>query len=74
MDWLTYWLVSVNGFRLGDVYKRQVFQNVRLLSTLKQRLQEVGFTVFEHKFVPANDAGLALGQAVIGAQHFSGLS
>lgn len=51
-----------------------VFQNVRLLSTLKQRLQEVGFTVFEHKFVPANDAGLALGQAVIGAQHFSGLS
>ncbi|MBN8594224.1 MAG: carbamoyltransferase HypF [Anaerolineae bacterium] len=51
-----------------------VFQNVRLLSTLKQRLQEVGFTVFDHKLVPTNDAGLALGQAVIGAQHFSRLS
>ncbi len=51
-----------------------VFQNVRLLSTLKQRLQELGFTVFDHKLVPANDGGLALGQAVIAAQHFSRLS
>jgi hydrogenase maturation protein HypF len=43
-----------------------VFQNIRLLEALTQRLQGAGFTVLTHCRVPPNDGGLALGQAVIG--------
>ncbi|MBL8152636.1 MAG: carbamoyltransferase HypF [Anaerolineae bacterium] len=44
-----------------------VFQNIRLLSAVKTRLVAQGFSVLDHRRVPANDGGLALGQAVIGA-------
>lgn len=44
-----------------------VFQNIRLLSEAKTRLQREGFRVLTHRIVPANDGGLALGQAVVGA-------
>lgn len=44
-----------------------VFQNKRLTSTATAALESDGFTVYRHRMVPANDGGLALGQAVIGA-------
>ncbi|MFH0901279.1 MAG: carbamoyltransferase HypF, partial [Pseudomonadota bacterium] len=40
------------------------FQNRLLLSALSARLVESGLTVLSHRSVPANDGGLALGQAV----------
>jgi hydrogenase maturation protein HypF len=47
-----------------------VFQNVRLLASANDTLQGEGFTVLAHTRVPANDGGLALGQAVVGARVF----
>ncbi|MEL6407531.1 MAG: carbamoyltransferase HypF [Chloroflexota bacterium] len=42
-----------------------VFQNMLLLKATIQQLQAHDFDVFIHKQVPANDGGLALGQAMI---------
>jgi hydrogenase maturation protein HypF len=42
-----------------------VFMNIYLLERLKLKLLEAGFEVFTHRLVPANDGGIALGQAVI---------
>ena len=44
-----------------------VFQNVTLTSLTEQALREKGFQVLLHRQVPANDGGLALGQACIAA-------
>ena len=44
-----------------------VFQNRILLEQVVTRLERCGFTVLKHRRVPANDGGLALGQAVIAA-------
>jgi hydrogenase maturation protein HypF len=41
------------------------FQNSILLSGLLKLLEQKGFEVLTHKKVPANDGGIALGQAVI---------
>jgi len=43
------------------------FQNKVLLEETLRRLSNQGFEVMTHKFVPANDGGLALGQAAIAA-------
>ncbi|MEP6966618.1 MAG: carbamoyltransferase HypF [Pseudomonadota bacterium] len=43
------------------------FQNKILLEEVMARLEREKFTVFSHGEVPANDGGLALGQAAIGA-------
>ncbi len=40
-----------------------VFQNKLLLRLVKQGLEENGFRVLLHSLVPANDGGIALGQA-----------
>jgi hydrogenase maturation protein HypF len=44
-----------------------VFQNARLLTGLVPALAARGFEVYNHRLVPANDGGIALGQAVIAA-------
>lgn len=44
-----------------------VFQNRVLLEQLSMRLERCGFTVLTHRQLPANDGGLALGQAVVAA-------
>ncbi len=44
-----------------------VMQNATLLQALEQTLSSEGFEVFVHRQVPANDGGLSLGQAAIGA-------
>jgi hydrogenase maturation protein HypF len=41
------------------------FQNVYLLERAVSKLERAGFEVFLHSRVPANDGGIALGQAVI---------
>ena len=43
------------------------FQNRILFEQVVRRLEAEGFTVLSHAQVPANDGGLALGQAAIGA-------
>jgi hydrogenase maturation protein HypF len=45
------------------------FQNRVLFQEVTRRLVRAGFTVLSHERVPANDGGLALGQAAIGAAH-----
>jgi hydrogenase maturation protein HypF len=43
------------------------FQNAVLFGQTAQRLRDAGYTVLTHGLVPANDGGLALGQAAIAA-------
>jgi len=45
-----------------------VFQNAYLLEHLEKELADLGFEVYCHLEVPANDACISLGQAYIGAQ------
>jgi hydrogenase maturation protein HypF len=42
-----------------------VFQNITLLEMSSQLLAENGFEVYTHSLVPANDGGIALGQAIM---------
>jgi len=46
-----------------------VFQNATLLTLVEQSLQKKGLRVLTHSRIPANDGGLALGQAMIAAAH-----
>jgi hydrogenase maturation protein HypF len=47
-----------------------VWQNMTLLERAIRRLEEDGFVVHLHHLVPANDGGLSLGQALVGAARF----
>jgi hydrogenase maturation protein HypF len=44
-----------------------VFQNRTLFEGLVKHLRQAGFQLLTHRLVPANDGGLSLGQAAIGA-------
>ncbi len=48
------------------------FQNVLLMEQVIELLEGKGFTVYWHRRVPANDGGLALGQAVLADAVFKG--
>jgi hydrogenase maturation protein HypF len=43
------------------------FQNLRLLGSLRRRLEALGFRVLSHRRVPPNDAGISYGQAAVAA-------
>jgi hydrogenase maturation protein HypF len=47
-----------------------VFQNKTLFELVVSQLEKDNFNVLTHQQVPANDGGIALGQAVIGAAQF----
>jgi hydrogenase maturation protein HypF len=42
-------------------------QNLRLLASLRARLEREGFRVLTHEAVPPNDAGVSYGQAAVAA-------
>jgi len=46
------------------------FQNILLLGQTIELLEERGFVVYRHRHVPANDGGLALGQAILADRVF----
>lgn len=48
------------------------FQNRLLFEAVSRQLDSAGFAVLSHAQVPANDGGLALGQAAIGAARLAG--
>jgi len=47
-----------------------VWQNMALLERTAHGLDKDGFTVYLHRQVPANDSGISLGQALVGAARF----
>jgi hydrogenase maturation protein HypF len=49
------------------------FQNAWLTERCAERLQAAGRSVFVHQRVPANDGGIALGQAVLAAARLASL-
>ena len=44
------------------------FQNLRLLRSVRRRLERLGFQVLSHRRVPPNDGGISYGQAAIAAR------
>jgi len=46
-----------------------VFQNPLLSTMMVRRLEDAGMDVLLHTYVPCNDGGLSLGQAVIGREY-----
>ncbi|WP_263374533.1 carbamoyltransferase HypF [Granulicella aggregans] len=73
---LANWILAVarqSGHR-KVVMSGGVFQNAYLSSRTSLLLEASGFEVFTHHLVPANDGGLALGQAVLGSRILKGVA
>jgi len=67
---LVEWIIAV-AIRTGlrqVILSGGVFQNRYLLERASSKLEAIGVTVYSHRRVPANDGGIALGQAVLAAK------
>ncbi len=64
---------SVTGLK-EVVLSGGVWQNMTLLSMVVPLLKSDGFRIYFHRQVPANDGGIALGQAVVATARLAGLS
>jgi hydrogenase maturation protein HypF len=62
-DWIV--IVARNTKFRNVVLSGGVFQNAYLTRRSRRLLEANGYNVFTHRQVPANDGGLALGQAVL---------
>ncbi len=60
-------LALIHGQGMSVALSGGVFQNTLLLELLTQNLKKHSITVLNHRVVPPNDGGIALGQLVIGA-------
>ncbi len=58
-------LIRKNSNLNSVILSGGVFQNITLLKMCVERLREHNFNVFTHSEYPANDGGIALGQAVL---------
>lgn len=47
------------------------FQNLRLLSSTRERLEGQGFRVLAHRLVPPNDGGISYGQVAVAARRIA---
>jgi hydrogenase maturation protein HypF len=59
------------GDRSAVALSGGTFQNVLLLALTQELLAQRGFTVYQHRRVPANDGGICLGQAVLADRQFN---
>jgi hydrogenase maturation protein HypF len=71
-------MIATVCLRLRERYKLNsvalsggCFQNGFLISKCISKLSEAGFTALHHQFVPPNDGGIALGQALIANERFT---
>lgn len=63
----TVWNIHKNSGLKKVALSGGTFQNKFVLEKLETKLQESGLEVFAHEKIPSNDAGIALGQLVVGA-------
>ena len=68
--WWTWWRRTCEAIRARTGLERVVlsggvFQNELLLRGCHEVLERAGFQVHSHRLVPANDGGVALGQAAV---------
>lgn len=59
-------IMEISGIK-DIVLSGGVFQNMYLLTRLKRQLENMGFKVYNHSRVSANDEGISLGQCMIAA-------
>jgi hydrogenase maturation protein HypF len=61
------WAAAQAGGPRTVVLSGGCFQNLRLLISMRHRLERQGFRVLSHRSVPPNDGGISYGQAAVAA-------
>ena len=69
---LMYYFLEMNNEEIAkkqNISRSGVFQNRLLLRMVEEGLEKEHFTVLRHHLIPANDGGIALGQAAYAMQY-----